>query len=125
MPKPYSSDIRQRVAKYLSKKSKHRNIAKRLDISLSSVKRYAKIYKKDKSIKPLERKVSGRKITDLEALETFVKNNNHLSLSDMANKWKNISPEGLRKAIKNKLGYSFKKSLGFTKKGGKKHEDCF
>lgn len=125
MPKPYSNDIRKRVAKYLSKKSKHRNIAKRLDISLSSVKRYAKIYKNDKSIKPLERKYSGRKIKDLEALETFVKNNSNLSLFDMANKWKNISAEGLRKVIKNKLGYSFKKSLGFTKKGKKRREDCF
>ena len=115
MPKPYSSDIRKRVAKYLSKKSKYKNIAKRLDISVSTVKRYAKIYKKDKSIKSLERKISSRKIKNLEELEAFVKNNNHLSLSDMANKWKNISAEGLRKAIKNKLGYSFKKSLGYIR----------
>lgn len=44
MPKPYSDDIRKRVAKYLSKKS-YNDIAKRLDIFLSSIKRLQRFIK--------------------------------------------------------------------------------
>lgn len=117
MPKPYSSDIRKRVANSFKRNIRYEDIAKTLDVSLSTVKRYASIYKKDKDINPrIRNKFRSSKIQDLKKFEEFVIRNNHLSLNDMSKKYDdNISAEGIRKAIK-KIGYSFKKNSGYIKK---------
>ena len=46
MSKAYSMDLRDRVIKYFELKMKQAEISKKLDISISTVERYASIYKK-------------------------------------------------------------------------------
>jgi transposase len=111
MPKAFSTDIRYRVAKLFKNNIKYKDIAERLSISLTTVKRYANIYKLDPMInKKIPPKRQNTKITNLDKLEEFIKQHNYMSLMDISKEWGNISPEGIRKNIK-KLGYTYKKKL--------------
>ena len=125
MSKPYSSDIRVRVIKCLKKKMKYKNISKKLDLSLSTVKRYARKYKNSGNINARKEIKTGRKpaIKDLHKLEEFVENNNHLSLEDMSLKL-GVSKSSLHRAIIS-IKFTFKKSLGYIKKEMKKKDKSF
>lgn len=117
MSKPYSLDLRVRVIKCFKLKVPHKQIAEKLDISLSTVRRYSIKYKVTGNLNINKKVKTGRpeKIKDLEKLKEFVKANNHLSLIDMAKKMGNVSKDALHMAIK-KAGLSFKKSHGFIEK---------
>lgn len=125
MSKPYSSDIRKRVIKCFKRKMKYKNISKRLDLSLSTIKRYAKKYKNSGNIDVKNEVKTGRKpsVKDFYKLQEFIENNHHLSLEDMAAKL-NISKSSLHRAI-IKLNFTFKKSRGYIKKEMKKKDKNF
>jgi len=125
MSKPYSSDIRERVIKCLNKRMKYKNISRRLDLSLSTIKRYAKKYKNSGNIDVKNAVKTGRKssIKDFNKLQEFIENNNHLSLEDMARKLE-VSKSSLHRAI-IKLNFTFKKSRGYIKKEMKKKDENF
>jgi len=125
MSKPYSSDIRERVIKCLNKRMKYKNISRRLDLSLSTIKRYAKKYKNSGNIDVKNAVKTGRKssIKDFNKLQEFIENNNHLSLEDMARKLE-LSKSSLHRAI-IKLNFTFKKSRGYIKKEMKKKDENF
>ena len=91
-------------------------ISDKLDISLSTVRRYSIKYKTKGDLEVKKKVKTGRpeKIKDLEKLKEFVKENNKLSIVDMAKKLGNISKTALHKSI-IKCGLTFKKSHGFIK----------
>jgi transposase len=88
MPKPYSLDLRDRVLKCFKENVLHKDIASKLDISIRTVGRYYKKYKQIGNIEIKKEVKIGRKekIKDLEKLKVFVKENNKLSLINMAKK---------------------------------------
>jgi transposase len=113
MPKPYSYDLRKRVIKCFKSGIKYQDIADNFDLSLSTVKRYSFAYKMtgDVRVKSLVKTGRKAKIKDLDRLKDFVKENNNLSLIDMANKLK-VSKSALHRSI-IKANFSFKKSHGY------------
>lgn len=117
MPKPYSSDIRRRVINCFKKGMKHQDISNKLDISLSTVRRYSVRYKTLGNVDVKNNIKTGRKgkINNIKDLQQFIRENNNLSLIDMAYKWGNISKSALHRAIIS-AGFSFKKSHGYIKK---------
>jgi transposase len=122
MPKPYSYDLRKRVIKCFKKKMRYQNIADNLDLSLSTIERYSALYKASNDIKVKNLCKTGRKakIEDLYKLKKFVKENNHLSIVDMAHKLK-VSKSALHRSI-IKAKFSFKKSHGYIVSAKKKRE---
>jgi transposase len=88
MPKPYSLDLRDRVLKCFKENVLHKDMASKLDISIRTVGRYYKKYKQIGNIEIKKEVKIGRKekIKDLEKLKVFVKENNKLSLINMAKK---------------------------------------
>jgi transposase len=105
-------DLRMRVTRALSDgKQTFREVARRYDISLSSVCRYQKLCKKNVTPANKKRhyKKSRRKIQDLEAFREFVDKNNDLTLKELAEKYGGISYECVRLTLK-KIGYSYKKN---------------
>jgi transposase len=123
MPRPYSIDLRQRVLICIKQGKKYPEIADILRVSLSTVKRYARIYKKTGDVKPRQEIKTGRKkkLQNLNKFKKFLKNNNHLSLDEMSHKWNNISFMTIYRAIKS-LGYSYKKNSGYILSEMKKKE---
>ena len=75
MSKAYSSDLRNRVIKCFIAKMKHADIAKKLDISLITIRKYSIKYKKEGKIEFKKEAKRGRKpkITDFQKLCDFVK----------------------------------------------------
>ena len=114
MPKPYSLDLRERVLKCFKANILHKDIASKLDISIRTVGRYYKKYKQTGNLELKKEIKTGRpeKIKDLEKLKEFVKQNNKLSIVDMAKKLGNVSKTALHNSIK-KCGLTFKKSHGY------------
>ena len=110
MSKAYSSDLRNRVIKCFIAKMKHADIAKKLDISLITIGRYSIKYKKEGQIEFKKGAKKGRKpkLTDLMKLCDFVRENNHLTLTDRAKKWGKISYAAIQGSVK-KAGLTFKK----------------
>ena len=117
MPQPYSMDLRKRIIKCFQLKITQNKIAEKFEISLSTVKRYSCQYKETGNLEIVSEVKSGRKskITDYNNLKEFVKENNKLSLIEMAKKMSNVSKDSLHRAIK-KAGLTFKKSHGFIEK---------
>ena len=95
----------------------HKDIATKLDISIRTVGRYYRKYKQTGNVEIKREVKTGRpeKIKDLEKLKEFVKQNNKLSIVDMAKKLGNISKTALHNAI-IKCGLTFKKSHGYIEK---------
>lgn len=122
MPKPYSYDLRKRVIKCFEKGIKYQDIADNFDLSLSTIKRYSSAYKitGDVRVKNLIKTGRKTKIEDLNKLKNFVKENNNLSLVDMANKLK-VSKSVLHRSI-IKSNFSFKKSRGYIVNAKKRKE---
>lgn len=122
MPKPYSYDLRKRVIKCFNRGLKYQDIADNFDLSLSTVKRYSFVYKATGDVKVKNLVKTGRKakIEDLNKLKNFVKENNNLSLIDMANKLK-VSKSVLHRSI-IKSNFSFKKSRGYILNAKKRKE---
>ena len=116
MPRSYSLDLRERVIKMANKGIVRKEIVNTLDISLSSVNRWIKLNKDKGDIKPKEYNKTGNrtKIIDLSKFEKFVKENNKLSLKEMALRWGNISYMGISKTLK-RMNYIFKKDHGYIK----------
>ena len=101
MSRAYSSDLRERVIKCFISKMKHKEIAEKLDVSVITVKRYSIKYKKTGNLSVEKRQANKEtKINDFEKLRDFVKENNHFSLSDMAQKWGNVSYSTFQRAVK-------------------------
>ena len=123
MPKPYSIDLRQRAILYIKDGKKYPEIVDALKISLSTVKRYARIHKETGDVKPKSDIKTGRKniIRNHDKFTKFIKDNKHLSLMDMQDEWKEASFMTIYRGIKN-LGYSYKKNSGYIKKETKKKE---
>jgi transposase len=117
MSKPYSLDLRARIIKCFELKIPHKQIAEKLDVSLSTIRRYSVKYKATGNLNIQKKVKTGRpeKIKDLEKLKEFVKENNHLSIIDMTKKIGNVSKSVLHRAIK-RAGLSFKKGHGFIEK---------
>ena len=123
MSKAYSSDLRNRVIKCFIAKMKHADIAEKLDISLITIRKYSIKYKKEGKIEFKKEAKRGRKpkITDFQKLCDFAKENNHLTLTDMAKKWGDISYAAIQRSVK-KAGLTFKKNHGFIVNATKKKE---
>ncbi len=121
MPKPYSEDLRQRVIKCLEEKMLLKNIATNLDLSMPTVKRYSSQYKKLGHLNVKKEAKTGRsaRFNDLNEVVDFVKENNNLSLADMAQKL-NCGKSTLHRAIK-KANLTLKKSRFSIKKETKKN----
>jgi transposase len=122
MPKPYSYDLRKRVLKCFKKGMKYQDIADNFDLSLSTIKRYSFIFKTTGDARVKNSVKTGRKakIEDLNKLKNFVKENNNLSLIDMANKLK-VSKSALHRSI-IKSNFSFKKSRGYILSAKRRRE---
>jgi transposase len=106
-----------------SNRKRYSEIVDILRVSLSTVKRYARIYKETGDIKPKQGIKTGRKrkLQNLNKFKKFLKKNNHLSLDEMSYKWNNISFMTIYRTIKS-LGYSYKKNSGYILSEIKKKE---
>lgn len=126
--KAYSYDLRVRAMSLLDSGYKRKELCKILSISLSSLDRWIKLKKETGSFKARDYNRTGNraKITnnpeEVERFKKFIIDNNHLSLSDLANKWGDISSESIRRTLK-KLGYSFKKNPFYMQKETKSLEN--
>jgi len=107
--KPCSSDLRERVVLSVKRGLKRKTVAKRFNVSVTSVNRWYRLYKETGSLEAKKdwRNGHSHAIKNLEKFKKFVEKNKNLTQKEMAEKWGNIS--------KTTIGMYLKK-IGFTKK---------
>jgi len=122
----YSNDLRAKVIDLIKNGRQQKEVASLLKIDKSTVYRWNKRYNDTGTVNYISNYETGRKskISPLEydKLQEFITANNRLSIHDMACKLGNISRSALQRTI-YKMGYTFKKSHGYTKSEMKKEEE--
>jgi transposase len=114
MSTSYSLDLRTKIIDAIKNGSLQRNVAKRFKVSLSTVKRYWKLYKENGDLKPKKpAKTRPNKVEWSEVLE-FVKNNNDKTLCEIGEKFK-INPSSVFRILVS-FNFTFKKNRFYTKK---------
>ena len=92
--KPYSSDLRQRIVAALEEGAAHLAAAERFDVSLSSVKRYKRLWKAQKSLTP--KPIPGR--------PPHIKDNQHQQFRELVASRTDWTLEALGDAWKEQVG---------------------
>jgi transposase len=114
MSTSYSLDLRTKVITALKNGSLQRNVAKRFKISLSTVKRYWKLYKENGDIKPKKRVNSWKRKVNYDEVIFFVKNNSDKTLQEIGENFK-ITARSVFYILRA-MNFTFKKSRFYTKK---------
>lgn len=113
MPKPYSSDLRQKVMQAIEMDGLKKNEASQLfDISRNTINLWFKRRDKTGDIKVKARASSSQqpKIRDWEKFREFVKEHEDKTQAEMAELWGNISQRLISRALKQ-IGFTRKKKL--------------
>lgn len=116
---PFSEDLRIRVIKYLEKGNSYKEASKLFELSISSIGRWYRCYKKLGHCKAKARPGAKRKI-DLAQLEAYVKSNSDITLKKVAIRF-SLSIWTIQYWLK-KLAYSYKKKPSPTQKQTKRNE---
>jgi len=120
----HSKDLRKRVINAVNQKVLQLGeIAVLFQINVRTIYDWRKQFEKTGNIEAKTgfHKGHSHKITDLEKFKKFVEENSDLTLKEMAEKWGNISPKTIDRALK-KIGFTFKKNNLDTKSAMKKKE---
>lgn len=105
---PYSEDLRTRVINYLDKGNGYKEASRLFELSISSIGRWYRRYKKEGHCKARTRPGARRKI-NLAQLEAYVKSNPDTTLKKAAIKF-SLSIWTVQYWLR-KLGYSYKKNI--------------
>ena len=108
MAAPYSSDLREKAVSAIDRGQKKSHVCKTFNISRNTLDNWLKLREKTGSIAPKidYRRGPKPKINDLKAFEEFVKQNQHLTQEEMAQKWETpVSKTAIAKALK-KIGFT-------------------
>ncbi|MBA3751521.1 helix-turn-helix domain-containing protein [Candidatus Dependentiae bacterium] len=118
----YSEDLRKRAVSLIESGKKIEKVAKLLNIARSTLFRWVRQKKTEGSLTPKKdwRKGYGNKIPDLEKFEQFVKENQGLTATAMAEKWGSISVRVFCKWLK-RIGFTRKKKPTIISSGMKKN----
>lgn len=120
----YSMDLRKRIIEKVQEKSTTlKEIAKTFNVDVRTIYRWRKRLETTGSFqeKINYQKGHSHKITNLKKVEEFVQNNPNLNLKEMAQKWGNVGPSTINRAL-HKINFSFKKNNLPTKKKMRKKE---
>lgn len=119
MAVPYSSDLRKKVINLLQNDKKQIEIAKLLDIDKSTVYRWNKRYKDTGNcdIKGYHDNKDKIKV-DADVIQKIVDKHPHYTLKMISDIVGNITDVTVANILK-RLGYTFKKSHGYIKRGMK------
>jgi transposase len=121
----YSNDLRNKVIELIKSGKKQTEIVKFLNISRSSVARWHSRYIKTGTASYMvnRKSLESNKINDLDKFKEFIKKYYDRSLLELQHLWSNyngnnrkVSYGTIYYVIVNKLGYTFKKSLGYIEK---------
>lgn len=117
---PYSNDLRAKVINLIKQGKQKSEISRLLSIDRSTIFRWSKRFEEvgNADFKGYNNNQGKIKI-DQNMLEKIIKDNPSLTLLEMARQIGNVSDVTVLNSLK-RLGYSFKKSHGFIKKGMKK-----
>ena len=123
MAKSYDYDLRSRAISLINSGNKRGFVSDLLKISIPTLDRWINRQKKTGDVKPKSDLKTGRKkiISNSRQFTKFIQKNTHLSLSQMQDKYKEVSFMTIYRGIKD-LGYSYKKNSGYIKKEIKKKE---
>jgi transposase len=120
----YSIDLRERVMEAVNKGIwQLKEISALFNVNVKTIYKWRKIFKTTGSLAPktgFERGHS-HKITNFDEFKIFIKNNPDLTLKEMAQKWGNISPKTIGRALK-KINFTRKKNNSAIKNAMKKKE---
>lgn len=118
----YSNDLRAKVIDLVKSGKEQKEVAELLDIDKSTVYRWYKRYRETGDCNHLNGYDTGRKskISDISILEKAINTKPDSTLHELCKQF-NVSFMTIYRGIK-KLGYTFKKSHGYTKKEMKKKE---
>ena len=125
--KSYSIDLRKKVMdKVQAQNTPLNEIAEIFNIDAKTIYRWRKKLEKTGSFQATTNYQKGHshKIIDLKKIEEFVQSNPNLNLKELAQKWGNVGPSTINRAL-HKINFSFKKNNLRTKKKMKKKENCF
>jgi transposase len=125
--KTYSMDLRERVIEAVNKGIwQLKEIAKLFNINVKTIYKWRKNLEKTGTVAPKTgfQKGHSHKITDLDAFKNFIKENPDLTLKEMAQKFGNVSPASIRRALK-KINFTRKKNNSAIKNVMKKKEKNF
>ena len=120
MTKSYSIDLRNKVVKFVESGKSQIEAAKIFDISINSVRRWVKKFKKHGNVDAKKRGGSKRKI-DIEALKDYVEANPNMTLKDASMKF-GFSMVTISHWLKQ-LGYCYKKKTSPTWRPTKKSNE--
>ena len=88
--KPYSADLRQRIIAALEEGAANRAVAERFDVSLSSVKRYKRLWKTKETVAP--KPIPGRpphiKESQQQQFRDLVASKTNWTLATLGDAWK-------------------------------------
>jgi transposase len=117
MGKPYSSDLRIRVLKALDSGECLKCISRTFDISIKTIYLWRKQLANCGHLRPVIKYQKGHshKIVDLNDFKKFIDMNNTLSISELAEKFQNISPRTIQRAI-TKIKYHKLNNVWISKK---------
>ena len=119
MTRSYSTDLRKRVIEQLDSGRKYEEVSKLFKISISSIGRWYRKYKKEGNYTAKARGGSKKKI-DLVGLEEYVRENENMTLKEAAKNF-GVSIFTISYWLR-RLGYSYKKKTLPTWKQMKKSE---
>ena len=120
----YSEDLRKKVIAVVEEGILQlQEIAGLFRINVRTIYDWRKQFKETGTVKAKTgfHKGHGRKITDLDKFKEFVEANPDLTLKEMAQKWGNVSPKTIDRALK-KINFTFKKNNSVIKNVMKKKE---
>ena len=118
----YSEDLRERAVGLVKRGKKIETVAKLLQIGIATLYRWVAKKQNGESLSPKKdwHKGYGNKIPDLVVFEQFVKENQGMTATAMAEKWGNISLKTMCKWL-NRINFTRKKKAMATSKGTKKN----
>lgn len=118
----YSNDLRNKAINLVVNGKEQSEVADLLNIDKSTIYRWYKRYKELGSPNYFEGYKTGRrsKISDINLLKREINKRPDISLHELASRM-NVSFMAIHRKLK-KLGYSFKKSHGYTKSEIKNNE---
>ena len=125
--KTYSTDFREIViAKVNEGILQLKDIAKFFNVNVKTIFDWRKQFEKTGTLSPKigYQKGHSHKITNLDEFKIFVENNPDLTQKEMSQRWNNVSPKTIERALK-KIDFTRKKNNSATKNVMKKNEQNF
>lgn len=119
MPKPYSTDLRQRVLQYLEGTNDKIKASQLFQVGIATIYRWVARKNQNRSIEPLKRKSTYKKIDD-QRLIAYVEQNPDHFLSEIAKHF-GLTLQAIFYALR-RLKITRKKRPRFTKKEMRKLE---